>query len=121
MDGEIPMPRVKFTTAVSLPFGGEGRFFKADTWYTIGSAHLTLLKRNNTLFQEEGAEQPPPPPEAEPYDSEILAAIHLLIDNGDPDNFHADGTPTNEALEQQLGSSITNEQRLLHWDYVLSH
>ena len=123
------MPRVQFKEDVALPFGGEAQFFKAGAWYTIGSAHVALLKRNKTPYIEEGTEPEPveeveveviQQPESE-YNEDLLAAIDMLVSESEKYDFTADGTPKASALKRLLGYSVNNEERDRHWQYFLNN
>lgn len=119
------MPRVQFQEDTALPFGGEARFFKAGAWYTLGTAHLNLIKRNKLSYIEENAVETDMPVEAkapapeEQLDEEILEAMETLITKSNPSDFTSAYVIKSKALRRELGYPISVEARDKHWEHLL--
>ena len=71
---------------------------------------------------EEGAEEvePEEPVSSEQFDAELDIALCQLMDEGDPDNFTADGYPKAAVVNKIMGKTIDSDARKAAWENILN-
>tara|TARA_R100001510_G_C7461706_1_gene81933 strand:+ start:38 stop:424 length:387 start_codon:yes stop_codon:yes gene_type:complete len=84
----------------------------------------TLLEKKLVVRVNEA---PPPPPEPEPEpepeveeEDPLVVALEGLIEEGDPENFKADGHPKAAVVNKLAGRAVTTEERETAWQTALN-
>ncbi len=58
--------------------------------------------------------------EAAAPDSDLVAVMEGLIDEGDPENFKADGTPKAAVVNKAAGRTVSTSEREVAWQEALN-
>jgi hypothetical protein len=58
--------------------------------------------------------------EAAAPDSDLVAVMEGLIDEGDPENFKADGTPKAAVVNKAAGRTVSTSEREAAWQEALN-
>ena len=59
-------------------------------------------------------------PEAVPLDTELVTALERMMDEGDPKNFKADGSPKAGAVNKVMGETVDADTREAAWESILN-
>ena len=64
--------------------------------------------------------EPEEPVLSEQFDAELDTALCKLMDEGDPDNFTADGYPKAAVVNKIMGKTVNSDTRKAAWDNILN-
>lgn len=104
--------------------GGAAIAFEAGVPITVSDEiGLIAIQMGAKEVREGGAKSEPEEvvveTSEEPSD-DIVLVLEKMMDEGDPDNFKADGSPKAAAVNKAMGKSIGSDAREAAWESVLN-
>lgn len=86
----------------------------------LGAEEVTGDSEEPKAEEEAEEAEPEEPVSSEQFDAELDIALCQLMDEGDPDNFTADGYPKAAVVNKIMGKTIDSDARKAAWENILN-